>query len=59
MGCCWKRIIKPVKNFEKNPFQPYQVPRDPTEGPDPQKMDFFHTKQKVAHVVSPKASAPH
>ena len=34
MGCCWKPIVKPVKNFEIFfHFDPTQPPGTPLKGP--------------------------
>ncbi len=53
-----KRLIKPVKNFEKKfRFDLTGSPGTPTKGPQgPPKTDFFGTQQEVACEVSLEAS---
>ena len=59
MGNRWKRLLKPVKNFEKNSdFDLIWSPGTPPKGPQgPPKTDFFQMKQKVPCGLSPEASA--
>ena len=59
MGHRWKRLLKPVKNFEKNfdfdlTWSPGTLPKGP-QGPP--KTDFEAMKQKVPCGVLPEASA--
>ena len=59
MGHRWKRLLKPIKNFEKKiDFDLTWSPGTPPKGPQgPPKTDFSQTKQKVPCGVSPEASA--
>ena len=59
VGCPQKRLLEPVKNFEKKIiFDLTQPPGTPPKGPPrPPKTDFFQTKRKLACGVSPEASA--
>ena len=58
MGHRWKRLLKPVKNFEKKFDFDLTWPQvTPPKGPQgPPKTDFFGTQQEVACGVSLEAS---
>ena len=57
MGHRWKRLLKPVKNFEKFfDFDLTWLPGTPPKGPQgPPITDFSQTKPKVPCGVSPEA----